>query len=253
MPIVAHILPPPELAARPQWLIWRLEIREGKPTKVPYTSMGYKASVTNPEHWSTLENACRAAARRGFADGIGFVFTAVDDYCGVDLDNCFPSDAAECAGWAAGIPERFRDTYGEESPSGCGFKIWCLAKAPRCGRWPIGAGAIEIYDHARFFCVTGRSNGVLTITDHQADIEALVAHLDEGRRQESSPRKIPDKIPEGDRHNALVSLAGSLWRRGMTAEAIEAALLITNQKQCDPPRTAEHVRKIVASMQRWPR
>jgi len=27
---------PAELKALPQWLLWRLETRDGKPTKVPY-------------------------------------------------------------------------------------------------------------------------------------------------------------------------------------------------------------------------
>jgi hypothetical protein len=39
----------------------------------------------------------------------------------------------------------------------------------------------------------------------------------------------------------------------MDLEGIEAALLIVNAKQCDPPYAPEHVHKIVASMQRWER
>jgi hypothetical protein len=39
----------------------------------------------------------------------------------------------------------------------------------------------------------------------------------------------------------------------MTLEAIEAALLITDQKQCDPPRGPEHVHRLVASMTEWKR
>jgi primase-polymerase (primpol)-like protein len=243
---------PDELTALPQWLIWRYETRQGKPTKAPYTTMGYRACVVNPEHWSTFEFALAAAARPKFADGIGFVFTGADPFCGIDLDNCYPSDAAECAPWAQGILERFSDTYSEVSPSGAGVKIWCRAKAPRCGRWGVEDGAIEVYDHSRFFTCTGRSAGILVVTDHQRDIERLVGNLDEDRGATLS-RPIPDVIPQGQRHNALVSLAGSMWKRGMCAEAIEAALMTTNQRQCDPPYEPEHISKIVASMQRWPR
>jgi hypothetical protein len=39
----------------------------------------------------------------------------------------------------------------------------------------------------------------------------------------------------------------------MCPEAIAAALLATNEKQCDPPHSPEHVRRIVESMRRWAR
>jgi hypothetical protein len=245
---------PPELISLPQFVLWRRESRDGRVTKVPYTFMGYRASATNPEHWTTLECALKFAARPGFADGIGFVFTDADPYCGIDLDNVWQSDADEGAPWATGILERFADTYSEASPSDCGIKTWCRAKAPRCGRWAIEGGAVEIYDRNRFFTVTGRHTGILAVTDHQHDVELLVASLD--RRQHpaiTQARTIPDIIPQGQRHTALVSLAGSMWRRGMTPEAIEAALLVTDQKQCDPPHGPEHIHRIVESMQRWPR
>jgi primase-polymerase (primpol)-like protein len=251
---IIHI--PDELIALPQWLIWRYLQRPEKPKrdKVPHTTMGYRADVTNPEHWSSFESALKAVARPGFCDGIGFVFSPDDPCTGIDLDNIWQSDADEGAPWALRILERFADTYSEVSPSGKGVKIWCKAQAPRCGKWPIENGAIEVYDRARFFTVTSRFAGVKAITDHQADIEALVTALDSPRHQHfSKARVIPEVIAKGQRHNTLVSLAGSMWKRGMPAEAIEAALVITNEKQCDPPYGAGHIHKIVASMSNWRR
>jgi primase-polymerase (primpol)-like protein len=243
---------PEELRKLKQWIIWRREDRDGEPTKVPYTTMGYRASSTNPDHWSTFEAALAAAARPGFCDGVGFVFAKTDPYTGVDLDDVWQSDADEGAPWAAGILERFRDTYSEASPSNRGVKVWCRARAPRCGRWTIAGGAIEVYDHARFFAVTGRSAGIVEITDHQADVEALIANLD-GDRPRTQAEAIPNIIPRGRRHNSLLSLAGTMHRRGMAPEAIEAALLEVDRRQCDPPHGAQHVRKIVASMRGWER
>jgi putative DNA primase/helicase len=246
---------PAELTALPQWVIWRYQDRDGKRTKVPHTCQGYKASVTNPRQWSAFDYAIKVWRERpGFADGIGFVFTGDDPYCGIDLDNCYPSDAAETASWAAGILEQFADTYSEESPSGCGVKIWCRARAPRCGRWTVAAGAVEIYDHARFFVVTGHAGSTIPrlVTDHQEDVDLLTANLDERGHGDQKPR-LSNLIPQGDRHNALLSLAGTMWRRGMCPEAIEAALLAVNARQCDPPRTPEHIHKIVQSLERWER
>ena len=60
-----------------------------------------------------------------------------------------------------------------------------------------------------------------------------------------------EAIPEGRRNNTLTSLAGTMRRRGMGAEEIEAALLITNNKRCDPPLGENEVRKIASSVCRY--
>jgi primase-polymerase (primpol)-like protein len=243
---------PEELTALRQWIIWRFEDRGGpKPTKVPHTTMGYRASATNPEHWSTLDAVLRAADRPGFADGIGFVFTADDPYCGIDLDNVWKGDADEGPRWAREILDRFADTYLEESPSGQGVKIWCRAKASRCGAWKIEDGSIEIYDRSRFFTVTTRSNGIRVITDHQADMDSLIAHLGAGAA--ASAAAIGAVIPYGTQHRTLMSLAGTMWRRGFSVEAINAALQETNAHQCEKPGPPENIRKIAEDVSRYPR
>lgn len=66
--------------------------------------------------------------------------------------------------------------------------------------------------------------------------------------QGPAPR-VEDKIPEGRRHSRLVSLAGSMRRRGMGAEEIYAALSVANERRCDPPMGAEDVRKIAESVE----
>jgi putative DNA primase/helicase len=58
-------------------------------------------------------------------------------------------------------------------------------------------------------------------------------------------------IPEGRRNDTLTSLAGTMRRRGMGAEEIEAALLVTNNKRCAPPLAEDEVRKIASSVCRY--
>jgi putative DNA primase/helicase len=58
-------------------------------------------------------------------------------------------------------------------------------------------------------------------------------------------------IPEGQRNDTLTSLAGTMRRRGMGTEEIEAALLVTNNKRCDPPLAEDEVRKIASSVCRY--
>jgi putative DNA primase/helicase len=62
---------------------------------------------------------------------------------------------------------------------------------------------------------------------------------------------IGEVIPEGHRNDTLMSLAGTMRRRGMGAEEIEAALLVTNNKRCDPPLAEDEVRKIASSVCRY--
>jgi primase-polymerase (primpol)-like protein len=259
--MTAPLIIPPELTTLRQFCLWRYEVRNGKQTKCPFSAMGYKASTTDPETWSRFDYLVDLLRQRpDFADGIGFVFTQEDPYTGIDLDDIWQSDADEGAPWAQGLLDRFADTYGEASPSDCGYKIWCRAKSRRCGKWAIGGGAIEIYDRSRYFTLTGRSNGVMKIADHQSDIDVLIDNLERSQaRQQQEPgthasaAPVDAKIQKGQRHTSLVSLAGSMFRRGMVDEAIEAALLVVNEKQCDPPYDEEHITQIVKSTKRWER
>ena len=44
-----------------------------------------------------------------------------------------------------------------------------------------------------------------------------------------------DVVPEGKRHATLLSLGGAMVSKGMSGEAVEAALLAENEKRCEPP------------------
>src|SRR5918998_1851597 len=135
-----------------QWLCWRSEEREGKPTKIPYSPLtGQRASSTAPETWAGYQEALTAYRERGY-DGIGFVFTSEDDLCGVDLDGCIDPQTGEMERWAREIVEEL-DSYTEKSPSGTGVHV--LAR----GEWPEErnrTGRFEAYDRGRYFTVTGK-------------------------------------------------------------------------------------------------
>jgi hypothetical protein len=59
-----------------------------------------------------------------------------------------------------------------------------------------------------------------------------------------------ETIPYGQRNKTLTSLAGSMRRRGMSPQAIEAILLVENQR-CDPPLEDSDLRRIAASVGRY--
>ena len=45
---------PQEMKDIPQWVVWKLEKRDGNLTKVPYQVNGKKADTTKSETWATL-------------------------------------------------------------------------------------------------------------------------------------------------------------------------------------------------------
>jgi hypothetical protein len=57
-------------------------------------------------------------------------------------------------------------------------------------------------------------------------------------------------IPSGRRNEALAGMAGAMRRKGMSAEAIEAALLAENRR-CSPPLDEDEVRRIAGSVSRY--
>lgn len=60
--------------------------------------------------------------------------------------------------------------------------------------------------------------------------------------------ELADTVPEGERNTVLTSLAGTMRRRGMSTEAILAALGVENEARCVPPLTAAELQTIAESV-----
>jgi putative DNA primase/helicase len=140
---------PEELSQRRQWVVWKLEERDGKPTKIPYIAGGSgKASSTDSLTWRSFEEAVRAL-ETGRYDGLGFVFSSGDPFAGVDLDDCRDPETGALEEWAEKIVEDF-GSYAEVSQSGKGVHIIVKGKAPNKKR-----GKVEAYSSERYFAMTG--------------------------------------------------------------------------------------------------
>jgi hypothetical protein len=251
----AQIVVPDDLSERDQWVLWRYEERNGRTTKVPYRLGRRYASSTDPGTWASFE-AVASEWRRApnWYAGPGFVFSAQDPFCGIDLDDSLDA-AGNLKPWAQGIVERFSDTYLEISPSGGGLKIWARGSIPaNLPGASVGDGQIEIYDHARYFAVTGRifRGAPLEVEDHAADVRALYDRLtlSKGRQWKLQPLR-GGRIPYGQQHSTLVSIAGTLRARHICDEAIETCLQIINARQCERPGSPEHISQIVRSSRKW--
>jgi putative DNA primase/helicase len=141
---------PEELRQRRQWLVWKLEQRDGKPTKIPYIAGGVgRASSTDSLTWRTFDQAVQAL-RTSRYDGIGFVFSSGDPYAGVDLDTCRDPETGELEEWAREVIQNLGG-YAEASPSGTGVHIIVRGKAPNKKR-----GRVEAYSSERYFTMTGQ-------------------------------------------------------------------------------------------------
>lgn len=168
-----------ELKALPQWVTWKLEDRGGKPTKVPYRADGAGlASVTDASTWSTVDEA-KSRTKLSGQSGVGFVVTAADCFAAIDIDKCRDPETGEFAGWAQAIVDRL-DSYTEITPSSEGVRVWVKAQlGPGRNRGKVATGGVEMYDHDRYFTVTGQHLALTptTIEDRQAELDELRAEL----------------------------------------------------------------------------
>lgn len=184
-PAALPVLPqgiPAALRSRHQWVLWRYDrTARGEWGKVPYRPDGRgKARSNDPATWGTFEQAlARYKADRCWA-GLGFVFAADDPFCGIDLDDCVEGGEVSPAAWA--LLARL-GSYAEVSPSGTGVKAVVEAVRPP-GRCTFAAGLpglpkVEVYDHGRYFALTGRRVPLVPdrIMERQHELEALYREL----------------------------------------------------------------------------
>jgi hypothetical protein len=246
---------PDDLTELDQWVLWRYEERNGSTTKVPYQVGRRRASSTEPSTWASFEAVTSEwrSAPNWYA-GLGFVFSSGDPFCGIDLDDSLDAEGNPKP-WARGIVERFSDTYMEISPSRVGVKIWVRGTvSTNLAGVSVGDGQIEIYDHARYFAVTGRifRGAPQEIEEHCTDVRALYDHLTRPKKCRWTLQPLSGgRIPYGQQHSTLVSIAGTLRARRVCDEAIEACLQIINTQQCERPGPPENIARIVRSSRRW--
>ncbi|WP_424006974.1 hypothetical protein [Haloferax denitrificans] len=161
---------PDKLLERGQWVGWRKQTRGGDETKVPVTVNGGYASATDAATWTTFDEAL-AYATEGAADGVGFVFSTDDPYVGVDLDNCRSRETGETEAWATVIIDQLA-SYTEISPSGTGYHIIVRGSLPPDGN---RTGNLELYEHSRFFTMTGDhvDETPTTVADRTDELTAI--------------------------------------------------------------------------------
>lgn len=189
---------PDELRGLQQFVLWKLQQRQNKSTKVPFQPNNKAAKSNNPATWTTFQSALDAYQRGSFS-GIGLMFA--NGYAGIDLDHCRDPETGEIEEYAKSIVERL-DSYTEVSPSGTGLHILIKASLPEAGlKREIYGHKIEIYSSKRFFTLTGQCIEGAPISINERQQEALDLYrevFDDKSTKAARPQKaITRKISEG--------------------------------------------------------
>ena len=210
---------PPTLQHVPQWVYWYgrdlIDRTTGAIsfTKIPINphTLQY-ADTTDPQTWGAYPS-CVAGLATFLEDcehrdpvayrggGLGFVVTAQDPFCGIDLDHCLDPVTGDMAPWAQTIVQQL-DSYTEITPSGTGLRIWVEGTLPPRGR---KKGDIELYDARRFFTLTGWH-----IPDTPSGIAARQPQLSTLWGQVFGPQ-VGEAVWLLDTHGTITNHTGSAW------------------------------------------
>ena len=113
-----------ELQDLPQWVVWRAELEDSRPKKVPYNPnfdhLQARASVKIPKSWGTLTEAL-TALQSGHYSGIGCIITP--PLVMIDLDHSVERATGAITDPHAQEIVEALNSYTELSPSGTGLHI----------------------------------------------------------------------------------------------------------------------------------
>ena len=146
------------------------EERDGKPTKVPYRADGAgRASSTDPATWATFEAASR---------GRGRLPATASATCSRPTIRSSASTSTRPAGSRPRRDHaRARLAMRETSVGGNGVHV--IVQATLNGHARNRRGPFEVYEHGRYFVVTGEHvvGTPTTIEERQAKLDEVLAHF----------------------------------------------------------------------------
>jgi hypothetical protein len=244
-----------DLKKQRRWVLWRLESREAKETKVPYQRNGYGASSTDPSTWATFDEVEEHAHK---FSGVGVVLGELDGVhvFGVDIDNC--CDAATRK-WTPESREIVigLDSYSEFSPSGTGCHILGIGDlAGRKGmkeQFP-GCKAIELYDSARYLTFTGRhlSKTPSGLVERKEAVNALYDRVAAAKPKKAA-LTVAVSVSEEERLKKL--MAGDMSDHGDDHSKADFALccLLAKKHDCNAFKIDETFRESGLYREKWER
>lgn len=165
---------PDPLKAIPQWVCWRYGHDGKRVTKPPVDAKTGKAGKSNdPATWSTFDAALARFQSDPKLAGIGLALTPDLGLTAIDADHVIDPETGDVDPKAADLLAAFQTTYAEISPSGTGYRLFCIGKPQRDGhsdpRW------LELYSGGgpRYMTVTGNA-----VDGHPAALADMQSELD---------------------------------------------------------------------------
>ena len=171
---------PDELKKNAAFCLWKLEKRQGRPTKVPYNPKTRELARTNdPKTFGSFAEVMKAYAMGGY-DGVGYLVS--EGIGAIDIDHCIRDDGS-LNDVAASILSFFQDSYFERSPSGTGLRGFFML--PPDFAYDKSVYYINNRKHGLEVYLPGMTNRFVTVTGDvfrrgsvSLDPEALQSVLD---------------------------------------------------------------------------
>lgn len=183
---------PQELKDIPRWICHK--------AKVPKNPKSGRNLAGDQNKWGvSFDEACKALEKYKF-DGLGFVFVASDEYCGIDLDNCVKN---------SNIDDRAKNiinicnSYTEYSPSKTGIHI--IVKNINKKKVLHKKDGIEVYTEGRYFTISG-----FGVTGNEkvntVDVNGLLAKVSkkDDEKPSNDNESVDDKLLSNSQINELV-------------------------------------------------
>lgn len=204
---------PSELKKIDNWVLWKLENRNNKTTKVPYQLDNKMASSNNPETWTSYEKALDFYNHnKKEYSGIGFMFSG-SGITGIDIDHCIENGKIKDA--AQSIINTF-NSYTERSQSGTGIHILVKGSIPKAVK-----KGVEMYNEGRYFALTGDILHGNDIEDRQDELTALY--------KKYSKKEKPEKLDEREKGQEIVNDSGLLEKAFNSKEGSKIKALYNGQ------------------------
>ncbi len=220
-----------------------------RPSKAPYTKGGFKNATTDPKTiarwWRKWPDASIGIPTGKVSGIIAIDADILDSWEGLVADQ-------------GGEPDTLQAKTGRE---GGGWHV--LFKYPneriRCTNGEIADGidvkadggyiivAPSIHDSGTVYAWLDENYEPLAFADFNleqfrdllSEVPEWLLSLMRSPHARDADLSSEGRIPQGTRHNVLMSIAGTMRNCGMSAEEIEASLLIVNAHRCDPPLEGE--------------
>lgn len=137
---------PVTMKDKPNWCLWKLEERDGRTIKIPYTINGSGAKSNDPNTWASFHDALNVFANSSEYNGLGFFLEK--PLVGLDIDHVSNQNPDKINT----ILNIVKNTYVEVSQSGNGYHA--IFKGFKPENTPNKKNGFEMYDHERFFALT---------------------------------------------------------------------------------------------------